>query len=260
MSSRQWMGHALLNLAAAVPLPTRSPLERLLYRAIESKRRRGRDADALKSAIAGTFRAVGAERARVLTGFAGLRRRILRARGDKLTLFNKRWPAAVSSLRFRLASHLAVSRGITFDILHLPDGATIPPHGHNGVVSGMLVIEGEAGFRTYDVADALVPGQPARVVQRQVERCGPGGVSTSGENENLHWIRAYAGPLFLLRFTVSDLFKGLRSSVGEKAGRASSRLYLAPTGRSAGAGRIWAEPVDEAVAAKLPFPDPGSPQ
>lgn len=253
MSIRQSLGDALLGLVSALPLKSYSPLERLLYRAVESKRRRGSDAKDLKSSIAGTFRSLGAERARVLTGFARLRQGILRSGTYKRSLFSRRWPDVAGSMRFRLASRLAVSRGITFDVLHLSEGAMIPPHGHQGVVSGMLVMEGEASFRTYDVDGPVQPGQRVPVIPRQAECCGPGGVSTSGEDENLHWISARSGPLFLLRFTVSDLFKGLAAGCD----RSAARLYLAPTGKPAGDGRIWAEPVDERTAASLRFPDPG---
>ncbi len=253
MSTRQLLGDALLGLVSALPLTPHSPLERLLYRAVESKRRLGRDARELKSAIAQTFRSMGAERARTLTGFARIRQGILRSGSYKRSLFSRRWPDAAGSLRFRMASRLAVSRGITFDVLHLPEGAMIPPHGHDGVVSGMLVMEGEAGFRTYDVDGPVQPGLLVPVIPRQAERCGPGGVSTSGEDENLHWIRACSGPLFLLRFTVSDLFRGFRA----EADRSAARLYLAPIGKPDGDGRIWAEPVDETTAAALRFPDPG---
>ena len=250
MSIRAVVGNALRTGLSPLLSRSRAPLSRLLGDAIAVKRRHGQGAETLKNRIAATFREMAdADPAKTLA-FDRHRHALSAGHGYKCTLHGKLWGKTAGDWAFRLATRLANRRGITFDILRLAEGAAIPPHAHCGVVSGMLVIEGDVGFRTYDTEDVTSKALWVKVRPRQAERVGPGGVSTSSAaHENLHWIHAYTPEVFLFRFTVTDVDHGL----GEGVGSAKARVYLLPDGRPDPQGDVLARRVDEATATRHPF-------
>ena len=250
VSIRVAVGNALLTGLTPLLSRSRAPLSRLLGYAVVVKRRHGQGADRLKERIAAAFHELAEADPAGALAFERHRHALSSGHGYKCTLHGKLWGRTAGDWVFRLATRLANRRGITFDILRLDGGAAIPPHAHCGVVSGMLVIEGDVGFRTYDTEDVMSAAPLVKVHPRQAERVGPGGVSTSSmAHENLHWIHAYTPEVFIFRFTVTDVDHGL----GEGTGRATARVYLLPDGRPDPCGDVLARRVDEATATRQPF-------
>lgn len=222
------------------------PLPRLLEAGLFAKLDGG-DEEALRSRLEAVFTTLGADGGAEATGLHRVRAR-LEQTTYKYGLLGSSWPPAAGGLAFRIASRLAAGRGITFDILVLRSGEAIAPHAHEGTVSGMLVVEGEVGFRTYDVTGAS--GEDAVLKPGLAGKYGPGGVSTSSTaHHNLHWIHGFAPVNYILRFTVTNL-AGARP---ESKARSMSRLYCVP-GEALPEGFVRGRWSTEREAKATPFP------
>lgn len=204
------------------------------------------DAEAHRSVLERVFGSLGARGAASAVDLDrnGDRFRSMRY---KYALFGDRWAPAAGGTSFRLGSRLASSHGIKFDVLVLREGAQIPPHAHEGTVSGMLVMEGEVGFRTFDVIEHTPSGPLLR--SGLDGRYGPGGVSTSSDNHhNLHWIKGLSPVSLLFRYSLTGL-------VPEHAPAASAeepRHYCIPR-RALSANEWQGEWVSEADAKAASF-------
>ncbi|TWT19944.1 hypothetical protein FQY83_09250 [Luteimonas marina] len=210
----------------------------------------GADDEALRRRLEATFLSLGGDGAAAVVGLPHIGP-LLERIDYKYALFGNRWADQAGGFNFRLASRLAAGRGITFDILVLRAGEAIAPHAHENTVSGMLVVEGEVGFRTYDVVESnaeraiLKPGLAGRY--------GPGGVSTSSTgHHNLHWIHGFASINYILRFTVTNI----GGSLNESKARSAARHYCIP-GESHREGLVPGRWVSAAEAKSTPFPVDG---
>lgn len=227
----------------------RRPLPQLLEAGLAVKLDGAND-EALRSRLESTFASIGAEGGAAVVDLDRVRP-VLEQTRYKHSLFGSNWSRQAGGSAFRLASRLAAGRGITFDILVLRAGDAIAPHAHEGTVSGMLVVDGEAGFRTYDVIGS--DGDDAVLKPGMAGRYGPGGVSTSSTlHHNLHWIHGFAPVSYIFRFTVTNI-GGSRT---ESQARSAARKYCIPAERLPdGLERgVWS---DEAAARATPFPMPG---
>jgi|SRR5690554_3465137 len=227
----------------------RRPLPRLLEAGLAVKLDAA-DSEGLRSRLESTFASLGAAGGAEVVDLHRLRP-LLESTAYKYGLCGSRWPGHAGGAAFRLGSRLAAGCGITFDILVLRAGDAIAPHAHDRTVSGMLVVDGEVGFRTYDVVGS--DGDDAVLAPGMAARCGPGGVSTSSAmHHNLHWIHGFAPVSCILRFTVTNI-GGFRP---ESQGRSAARRYCIPSGRLPGGlvRGVWS---DEAAAKATPFPATG---
>jgi len=228
----------------------RRPLPRLLEAGLAVKLD-GENGEALRSRLDSTCESLGADGAAATIGLRRSRP-LLERTACKYSLYGNKWPEDAGGATFRIASRLATGRGITFDVLVLRSGGSIAPHIHDGTVSGMLVVDGEVGFQTYDVVESS--GSGAILKPGLAGKYGPGGVSTSSTlHHNLHWIHGFAPISYVLRFTVTNI-GGTRS---ESAARSGARQYCIPRGNLPG-GLVrghWSS-ADEAIA--TPFPTPGT--
>lgn len=227
----------------------RRPLPQLLAAGLAVKLD-GADDEALRARLQSTFGSLGADGGAAMLDLHRVRPVLERTR-YKYSLYGRKWPRQAGGAAFRLASRLAAGRGITFDILVLRAGDAIAPHAHDRTVSGMLVVEGEVGFRTYDLVGS--DGDEAVLKPGMAAKCGPGGVSTSSTcHHNLHWIHGFAPVSYILRFTVTNI----GASRPESQGRSAARNYCRPAGRLPG-GLVRGVWCDEAAARATPFPEAG---
>lgn len=232
--------------------PERTTLARLLRRAIRVKLGHER-AETLRESLEAAFVELGRDGAETARRAVAVERHReqLALTPYKFTLHSDRWGADAGGAPFRLAARIAARDGITFDIIVLRHGDAIPPHAHLNTVSGMLVLEGEVGIRTFDVvADPhgsdevlLQPGLAGPMI--------PGDVSTlSDAHHNLHWVHGVAPVTLILRLTVTNIGDALT----ETAGRILAREYCLPREALAD-GRIRGEWVDRETAEQEPFPE-----
>ena len=138
--------------------------------------------------------------------------------------------------------------GVSLDTLLLRAGEQIPPHGHNRVVSGFYVLDGEVGARHYDRIREIDGGLSIRKVFDQVLMAG--GYTTNSEHfHNIHWLVGRAPESYLFRITVV----GTPTRPFTRAHAASSRVYVDPTGQPDASGVIEAVYVTEMAAKGLQY-------
>jgi hypothetical protein len=215
------------------------PLSRLLENGLATVFD-GADAEAHRVVLEDTLHDLGAAGSAAAIGLERLRP-LLHATPYKYPLHGERWHAAAGGWSFRLGSRLAASHNIAFDILTLRQDGQIPPHAHEGTVSGMLVVEGEVGIKTFDLGAPLPDG--AVLESRLDGRFGPGGVSTSSDrHHNVHWIKGIAPISLVFRYSLT----GLRAAP-VASGAAEPRHYILPT-RVAGQPIMQGRWVGEAEA------------
>ncbi|HJT78958.1 MAG TPA: hypothetical protein VJ739_17305 [Gemmataceae bacterium] len=173
----------------------------------------------------------------------GYKSRITRLREDAAG-DGRNAPGPFWGRRFALLHHL----GVRLDVLALPRGEQIPPHGHYRVVSGFYVLGGEVAVRHYD--RVREEGQVLLVRQALDAVLAPGGYTTNSEyHHNIHWLYGLSPRSYLFRVTVS----GTPTTTFGSAGRTDERVYVDPTAAPDAEGLIAARYVSEAEAAGLPF-------
>src|SRR5690606_24418247 len=194
---RSILAAKLLSLSPPMLRTDRRPVPRLLEAGLAVKLD-GENGEALRSRLDSTFESLGADGAAAMIDLHRIRP-LLERTEYKYSLFGNKWPEDAGGATFRIASRLATGRGITFDVLVLRSGGSIAPHIHDGTVSGMLVVDGEVGFQTYDVVESS--GSGAILKPGLAGKYGPGGVSTSSTlHHNLHWIHGFAPISYVPRF------------------------------------------------------------
>ena len=219
--TRSILAAKLLSLSRSMLRHDRRPLPRLLEAGLAVKLD-GENGEALRSRLDSTFEFLGADGAAAMIDLHRIRP-LLERTEYKYSLYGNKWSDGAGDATFRIASRLATGRGITFDVLVLRCGEAIAPHIHDGTVSGMLVVDGEVGFQTYDVIESTASG--AILKPGLAGKYGPGGVSTSSTlHHNLHWIHGFAPISYILRFTVTNI----GSTRSESEARSGARQYCIP--------------------------------
>lgn len=141
---------------------------------------------------------------------------------------------------------------IRCDVLVLRRGEQVPPHGHNRVVSGFYLLEGQVACRHYDRVREDDGALLVRLALDLVHQ--PGGYTTNSEaHHNIHWLQGVAPQSYLFRTTVTNTpatpFNGHLT--------ANERIYVDPVSSPPDAeGVIRARYVDEAEAKKLVLAPP----
>ena len=244
--SRRLLGNMALACMRPMLRADGRPLPCLLEAGLFAKLDGGDDEE-LRSRLEAVFTSLGADGGAEATGLHRVRARLAQTT-YKYGLLGGSWPPGAGGLSFRIASRLAAGRGMTFDILVLRSGEAIAPHAHEGTVSGMLVVEGEVGFRTYDVTGAS--GEDALLKPGLAGKYGPGGLSTSSTAyHNLHWIHGFAPVNYIFRFTVTNLGEAR----AESAARSAARHYCVP-GEVLPGGFVRGRWSTEREAKATPFP------
>lgn len=113
--------------------------------------------------------------------------------------------------------------GIRFDLMILSDGEQIPPHAHQGVISGFIILEGRAAIRHFHVEEYLPNSVMARLsVDRILEN---GEYTVNSENkDNIHWLKSVGKETILFRFNITKLPSNLPSYENLQG-----RLYVDPS-------------------------------
>lgn len=204
------------------------------------------DPEANRRILEGAFSELSGAGAAAAIGLEQLRP-VLVATKYKYPLFGNRWSGSAGGQAFRLGSRLASTQSLHFDVLVLREGEQIPPHAHDGTVSGMLVVEGSVGFRTFDVLDRSSDGATLRPGLDGI--FGPGGVSTSSDaHHNLHWIKGFAPLSLIFRYSLA----GLVGEGKKESGPVEARHYCLPIRDASGTANFgrW---VDQAEAKAATF-------
>lgn len=227
-------------------------LPRLLDASVRVKQGR-LEPETLREQLESTFRELGqggAGRGIAAVALAH-HREALESTPYKYSLHGARWGSPAGGSLFRLASRLAALDGITFDVLVLREGAAIPPHAHVNTVSGMLVLEGDVGIRTFDVVSGSDAPDEVLLRARLSARMSTGDVSTlSDHHHNLHWVHGFAPISYILRLTITNI----GDTLSEDQGRVLAREYCLPRDEMPD-GLFRGEWVDLETARREPFPD-----
>jgi hypothetical protein len=105
-------------------------------------------------------------------------------------------------------------------------GRSIPPHGHNHIVSSFLVLQGELRGRHFDrLRDE---GDWISIAATSDRSFGPGDFSTvSQDRDNVHWFTARKDHSFILDIGVGDLAPSgtTQPLEGQQRGK-TGRIYL----------------------------------
>ena len=144
-----------------------------------------------------------------------------------------RWASRFSpwERRFGLLARL----GINSDVLLLRKGDSVPPHGHRGVVSGFLVMEGQVRIRHFDCIEQRQAGLVVRPTIDTVLCCGQ--FTTNSEyHDDIHWLQGIAEESFLFRTNVI----GLSQTRWKEVTASSERRYVDPTQEAGADGRVFA--------------------
>lgn len=233
----------LVSVVRASLRPDRRPLPRLLESGFATCFD-GADPEVHRRMLEDAFLELGAAGASDALGLTALYPRLESVK-YKYALFGGRWTASAGGWAFRLGSRLAAAHNLQFDVLVLRHGTQIPPHAHEGTVSGMLVLHGEVGIRTFDVLSRSDEGATLR--PGFDGSFGPGGVSTSSDgHHNLHWISGQAPLSLVFRYSLTGLEHG--HSVDAEAGE--PRHYCLPIADAAGKLTIgrWVDQADAQAA------------
>ena len=144
--------------------------------------------------------------------------------------------------RFGLLARL----GIHSDVLLLRRDQSIPPHGHIGVVSGFLVLEGQVRIRHYHRVDQRDNGL---LLKPTIDRVLSQGEYTTNSEfcDDVHWLQGIADETFLFRTNVV----GVKASRWEGLRETNDRLYVDPTGTQDIEGRVFAPFISGEVAREL---------
>lgn len=146
--------------------------------------------------------------------------------------------------RIRLPGIDSGDRRIWTALFVLPEGAAIPPHGHNNIVSAHLLLQGRFRARTYD----RIEDMPGRMLLRPAmeKSFAPGEtVAMSDERDNVHWFIAEQGPVFT--FDISLRAPDLR--VYHNPVERDGRIFIDPTTSLRPDGTIEAPVIDYRTSA-----------
>jgi hypothetical protein len=185
--------------------------------------------------------------------FPAKAQRLNRPGGYKIDLVSLRADQRYGPLQRRLspwARRFGLLRrlGIRMDVLILRAGEQVPPHGHNRIVSGFYVLEGQVAIRHFDRVREEGNGVLVRKVLDTVLE--PGGYTTNSEfYHNIHWLYGLAPCSYLFRVTVTNT---PTEAFGGQA-MANERVYLDPSGPPDEQGLIAAPYLSEAEVKQVQF-------